>query len=157
MYYFDLDSPKWKSQGRWNCSVKYDCGIRSYILGYRGNIGPHVRFCTAVIFSCICNTDMGNQIVILIMYTSMIWLHFSGPICLLTISQSAARAFWLLHVWTKLYSSFSWFQVTWQLLSLFTSLSVALYACSLFLSPLGRIGYKIMPFLLLAYRCPKRW
>ena len=41
---------------------------------------------------------------------------FSGPFCLPTISQSTARTFWLLHVWSKLHSSFSWFQVRWQLL-----------------------------------------
>lgn len=40
-------------------------------------------------------------------------LHFSGALCVLTISQSIARAFWLLHVWSKLHSAFSWFQVSW--------------------------------------------
>lgn len=50
----------------------------------------------------------------------LLWIlyysNFSGSFCLLTISQSTARAFWLLYVWSKLYPSFSWFQVRWQLL-----------------------------------------
>lgn len=43
---------------------------------------------------------------------------FSGPFCLRTISRSTERTFWLLRVWSKLYPSFSWLQVRWQLVLL---------------------------------------
>lgn len=61
-YCCDIDSPKWKSQGRWGCIVKYDCCIRSHILGYRGN--------TAVIFLHGCNTH-GNPNYHSVMYTNI--------------------------------------------------------------------------------------
>lgn len=68
--YHDSDSPKWKSQGRWDCVVQYDCCIRSCILGYRGNIWFFMRYRTAAIVSGVSMGYIRNHIIILF---SCIW------------------------------------------------------------------------------------
>lgn len=45
---------------------------------------------------------------------------FAGPFCLLTVSQGHSRTFWLLQVWSEVYPSFDWLQVSQQHICFFS-------------------------------------